>query len=87
MKVKKGDFVQILSGKDKGKTGRILKALPKKNRVIVEGVNYVFKHMKKNQKNAQGGRIQKEATLDASKVALVQDDAARAEEKKKEEKK
>lgn len=71
MHVKKGDTVKILSGDDRGKSGKVLRVLPKKNRVIVEGVNYIKKHVKKSQQNPQGGRIEKEAALDSSKVELV----------------
>ncbi len=69
--VKKGDTVLILSGKDKGKEGKILEALPKKGKVIVEGVNQVKRHTKPSQVNPQGGIITKEAALAASKVMLV----------------
>ena len=65
---KKGDKVQVISGKDKGKQGVILAAFPKKNRVIVEGVNIVKKHAKPSQANPQGGIIEKEAPIHVSKV-------------------
>ncbi|AKU26863.1 50S ribosomal protein L24 [Geobacillus sp. DSP4a] len=68
MHVKKGDKVQVISGKDKGKQGVILAAFPKKNRVIVEGVNIVKKHSKPSQANPQGGIIEKEAPIHVSKV-------------------
>jgi large subunit ribosomal protein L24 len=68
MHVKKGDKVQVISGKDKGKQGVILAAFPKKNRVIVEGVNIVKKHAKPSQANPQGGIISKEAPIHVSKV-------------------
>ncbi|BDG34211.1 50S ribosomal protein L24 [Parageobacillus sp. VR-IP] len=68
MHVKKGDKVQVISGKDKGKQGVILAAFPKKNRVIVEGVNIVKKHAKPSQANPQGGIITKEAPIHVSKV-------------------
>ena len=68
MHVKKGDKVQVISGKDKGKQGVILAAFPKKNRVIVEGVNIVKKHEKPSQANPQGGIIEKEAPIHVSKV-------------------
>ena len=58
MHVKKGDKVKVITGKDKGKTGVILKAFPKKERVIVEGVNIVKKHAKPSQDNPQGGIIE-----------------------------
>lgn len=68
MHVKKGDKVQIISGKDKGKQGVILQALPKKNRVIVEGINIVKKHAKPSQANPQGGIIDMEAPVHVSNV-------------------
>ena len=69
--VKKGDTVVVLSGKDKGQQGKIILALPKKSKVIVEGVNKVKRHTKPNQKAPQGGILSKEAPLAASKVMVV----------------
>ncbi|WP_246945560.1 MULTISPECIES: 50S ribosomal protein L24 [Bacillus] len=68
MHVKKGDKVQVISGKDKGKQGVILEAFPKKNRVLVEGVNVVKKHSKPSQANPQGGIISQEAAIHVSNV-------------------
>ncbi|ANB58158.1 ribosomal protein L24 [Anoxybacillus sp. B7M1] len=68
MHVKKGDKVQVISGKDKGKQGVVLAAFPKKNRVLVEGVNIVKKHAKPSQVNPQGGIISKEAPIHVSNV-------------------
>jgi large subunit ribosomal protein L24 len=68
MHVKKGDKVQVISGKDKGKQGVVLAAFPKKNRVLVEGVNIVKKHAKPSQANPQGGIITKEAPIHVSNV-------------------
>ncbi|MCA1032773.1 50S ribosomal protein L24 [Bacillus timonensis] len=68
MHVKKGDKVQVISGKDKGKQGVILEAFPKKNRVLVEGVNIIKKHSKPSQANPQGGIISKEAPVHVSNV-------------------
>ncbi|WP_461201272.1 50S ribosomal protein L24 [Anoxybacillus sp. TBDG-1] len=68
MHVKKGDKVQVISGKDKGKQGIILAAFPKKNRVLVEGVNIVKKHVKPSQANPQGGIISQEAPIHVSNV-------------------
>jgi large subunit ribosomal protein L24 len=68
MHVKKGDKVQVISGKDKGKQGVILEAYPKKDRVLVEGVNVVKKHSKPSQANPQGGIISKEAPIHVSNV-------------------
>ncbi|MCU9594042.1 50S ribosomal protein L24 [Caldibacillus thermolactis] len=71
MHVKKGDKVKVITGKDKGKTGVILKALPKKDRVIVEGVNIVKKHAKPSQDNPQGGIIEMEAPIHVSNVMII----------------
>jgi len=73
MHVKKGDTVIVLSGNEnnKGKQGKVIEALPKKNKVVVEGINLVKRHTKPSQANPQGGIITKEAALNASKVMLV----------------
>ncbi|MFD0051572.1 50S ribosomal protein L24 [Actinomycetes bacterium NPDC127524] len=68
MHVKKGDKVVVISGKDKGKQGVILEAFPKKNRVLVEGVNIVKKHSKPSQVNPQGGINSREAAIHVSNV-------------------
>lgn len=69
--VKKGDTVVILSGKDKGKQGKIIEALPKKGKIVVEGVNKVKRHTKPTQKAPQGGILVKEAPLHSAKAMLV----------------
>lgn len=69
--VKKGDTVKILSGKDKGKQGKIISAFPKKAQVIVEDVNKVKRHSKPSLKTPQGGIISKEMPLDVCKVQLI----------------
>nr|WP_181382949.1 50S ribosomal protein L24 [Sporomusa sphaeroides] len=71
MHVKKGDKVVVLSGKDKGKEGKIVEALPKKGKVVIEGVNKVKRHTKPSQKAPQGGIIVKEAPIASAKVMLV----------------
>jgi large subunit ribosomal protein L24 len=71
IRLKKGDLVQVIAGKDKGKQGKILSILPKKNAVIVEGVNMVTKHLKPTQKNPQGGKSVKEAPIHYSNVNIV----------------
>ncbi len=71
LNVKKGDTVVVLSGKDKGKQGKVLAAQPKKSKVIVEGVNKIKRHTKPSQKYPQGGIITKEAPMHVSKVMLV----------------
>ncbi|RSK25557.1 50S ribosomal protein L24 [Bacillus sp. HMF5848] len=71
MHVKKGDKVKVISGKDKGKQGVILEAYPKKERVLVEGVNIVKKHAKPSQANPQGGIISQEAPIHVSNVMPI----------------
>ncbi|MFJ7935168.1 50S ribosomal protein L24 [Sporosarcina sp. NPDC096371] len=71
MHVKKGDKVMVITGKDKGKTGVILVAYPKKDRVLVEGINIVKKHTKPNQENPQGGIISQEAAIHVSNVMVI----------------
>ncbi|MDE5415770.1 50S ribosomal protein L24 [Alkalihalophilus pseudofirmus] len=71
MHVKKGDTVKVISGKDKGKQGVILEAFPKKDRVLVEGVNIVKKHAKPSQDNPQGGIVSKEAAIHVSNVMII----------------
>lgn len=68
MHIKKGDTVIVTAGKDKGKTGKVLYAIPKTNRVLVEGVNMITKHQKPNAKVQQGGIIHQEAPIHVSNV-------------------
>lgn len=68
--IKKDDMVLVVSGKDKGKLGKILKVFPKKGKVIVEGINLMTKHIKPNQMNSQGGVVERPAPLYTSKVML-----------------
>ena len=71
MHVKKGDKVMVISGKDKGKTGVILAAFPKQDRVLVEGINMVKKHAKPSQMNPQGGIVNQEAPIHVSNVMII----------------
>ncbi|MCI2256743.1 50S ribosomal protein L24 [Domibacillus sp. 8LH] len=71
MHVKKGDKVMVITGKDKGKTGVVLAAFPKKDRVLVEGINIVKKHAKPSQLNPQGGILSQEAAIHVSNVMLL----------------
>ncbi len=73
-KIKKGDKVVILSGKDKGRTGEVVKAMPKEGKVIVSGINFHAHHRKASQTNPQGGIDRKEAPLHVSKVAIATSD-------------
>ncbi len=70
MHVRKGDTVELISGKDKGKKGKVLTAFPKDNRVIVEGVNMLTKHVKPTRQMQQGGIIHQEGPVHASNVLL-----------------
>ncbi len=69
-KIKKGDRVVVLSGKDKGKHGDVTKSLPKDGKVVVSGINVVVRHVKPSQANPQGGLERREAPIHVSKVAL-----------------
>ena len=71
MKIKKGDTVQVTTGNDAGKTGRVIKVYLDKNRVVVEGVNIVKKHSRPTQDNPQGGIIEKESSIHISNIMLV----------------
>ena len=71
MKIKKGDKVEVLTGKDKGKRGEVLRVYPEKNKVVVEGVAIAKSHVKPNAANQQGGIVEAEAAIDASNVALI----------------
>ena len=71
MSIKTGDTVVVLSGKDKGKKGKVLKVMPKESKVVVEKVNMVSRHTKPRQQGDQGGILKKEAPLYACKVQRV----------------
>ena len=70
-KIRKGDKVVVLSGKDKGRTGEVIRSMPKDMKVVVAGVNVAARHRKPNQVNPQGGIERKEAPLHVSKVAIA----------------
>ena len=75
MHVRKDDVVEVLTGDDAGTpqsrtTGRVLRVLPDENKVVVEGINRVYKHLKPSRQNPQGGRLSKEMPIDASNVLL-----------------
>jgi large subunit ribosomal protein L24 len=71
MKIKKGDRVRVLSGKDRGKEGVVMRALPSERKVIVDGVNVAKKHQKATQMTMQGGIIDKDMPIDVSNVAII----------------
>ena len=71
MKLRKGDDVMVISGEDRGKQGKILRVLRDKNRVLVEGVNFIRRHTRPSQSNPQGGIVEREAAVHASNVMVV----------------
>jgi large subunit ribosomal protein L24 len=71
MKIRKNDNVMVVTGNDRGKTGKVLKVFPKQMRVIVEGINMRKRHTKANQKNPQGGILEKEMPIHVSNVMIL----------------
>jgi len=71
MKIKKGDTIKVISGNYRGKTGKVLKVLPQRNRAIVEGINFVKRHTRPSQNIPKGGIIEREATIHISNLMLV----------------
>ena len=71
LKIKKGDRVRVLQGKDRGKEGTVMRALPEQNKVIVDGVNVAKKHQKPTKATMQGGIIDKDMPIDVSNVAIL----------------
>ena len=71
MRIKKGDTVEILSGNDKGKTGEVLEVIPKKDKIIVKGVNIRKKHVKPRKQGDEGGIISVECSINSSKANVV----------------
>ena len=71
MNIRKDDLVKIITGRDKGKSGRVIKVFPSKNRLSVEGLNLVKKHERPTQDNQQGGIIEKESSIHRSNVMLM----------------
>lgn len=82
--VKKGDVVAVISGDDAagGKTGKVLKVMPDKGRAIVEGLNFVKKHMRKTQDNPEGGIIEKEGSIAISNLKVVEASKDKSSRKK-----
>jgi large subunit ribosomal protein L24 len=73
MKIKKGDQVMVISGKDKGKRGRVIEVLTRKRKVLVEGLNILKHHLRQNrQRGVAGGIVEREAPIDVSNVMLVE---------------
>ncbi|HEY8541094.1 MAG TPA: 50S ribosomal protein L24 [Pseudothermotoga sp.] len=71
MRIRRDDLVQVISGKDKGKRGKILKVIPRENKVVVQGINMVKRHQRPIPQLREGGIIEREAPVYASKVMLV----------------
>ena len=83
MKIKVGDSVLVLAGKDKGKTGRVVKTMAKKDKVVVEGINIVKKHVKPNRANENGGIFDIEAPIHVSNVKkIVEEKTSKKKDKK-----
>jgi large subunit ribosomal protein L24 len=77
MLIRKGDMVRVITGDDAGSTARVLRVLIDKGKIVVEGVNKVYKHMKPSRRNPQGGRLSKEMPIDASNVMLIDPSTSR----------
>jgi large subunit ribosomal protein L24 len=71
MLIRKGDVVRVVTGDDKGSTGKVLRVMPDTNKLVVEGVNRVYRHLKPSRRNPQGGRLSKEMPVDVSNVMLI----------------
>lgn len=71
MKIRKGDMVKVVSGNDRGKTGKVLKVFPDVDRVIIEGINLIKRHTRPTQKNRKGGIIEKEGPINVSNVMYM----------------
>lgn len=78
MKIRKGDMVKVITGREKGKTGKVLSVLSGKSQVLIERVNFVKRHQKPTQKYRQGGIIEKEAPLHVSNVMYYDEKAGKA---------
>ena len=73
-RVLRDDMVMVIAGDDKGKTGRVLRVIPEKSRIVVEGVNLVHRHIRRSQQNPQGGRVKREAPIHISNVMVLDTD-------------
>jgi large subunit ribosomal protein L24 len=71
MHLRKDDVVEVIAGDDKGTRGKILRVLRAKNKIVVEGINKVYRHLKPSRRNPQGGRLSKEMPIDASNVMMI----------------
>jgi large subunit ribosomal protein L24 len=71
MHIRSNDIVQVIAGEDRGLRGKVLRVLRREHKIVVEGVNRVYKHMRRSQKNPQGGRLSKEMPIAVSNVMLI----------------
>ena len=78
LRIRRGDKVKILAGKDRGKTGKVIHVYPTVNRVLVEGVNMVKKHLRKSQQNPNGAVVQKELPIHISNLSLLDPTTSKA---------
>ena len=78
MHVKKGDMVMVIAGDDKGRTGEVMKVMGSDNKVVVQGINRVWRHVRPNRQNPRGGRIQKELPINISNVLPVDPETSQA---------
>ena len=75
--IRKGDVVEVIAGNDRGKRGRVLRVIPERDRIVVEGINVRWKHMRKSQKAPQGGRLKREMAIHRSNVMLFDEASGR----------
>ena len=83
MHVKKGDQVEVISGNFKGSTGKVLQVLPRKNRVLIEGIRMIKRHLRKSQDRPQGSIAEREGPIHASNIKVVERDERTGKKKKK----
>lgn len=76
-RIRKDDMVEVIAGEHKGERGKVLKVMPRENKVLVQGVNQVYRHVRPSRRNPQGGRLQKEAPIHISNVLPVDERAGR----------
>ena len=74
-RIRKGDMVEVISGNDRGKKGRVLQVIPDRDRVVVQGIALRWKHMRKSQQTPQGGRVRREASVHVSNIMLFDEEA------------
>lgn len=77
IRIRKDDIVEVIAGEGKGERGKVLKVMPKDKKVLIQGVNMVYRHVRPSRKNPQGGRLQKEAPIHLSNVLPIDDKAGR----------